>query len=174
MTTDSSQDPAIDTVPEERAKQLKERIYVTFTSLATVLVLLSHASEIDAAQAALTLTIVVLGTLLAVFVADFVSHLAVHGDLPTRKELTQMVRASFGSFAAIVLPLFLIGLSAFDVVGLGEALLAATVVLLLTLVVVGYIAVRRVQIPIWHKLIILLSELVLGIVVVLLELLAHQ
>lgn len=173
VTTESGADPVVTPGSEERAEQLKERIYVTFTSLVTVLILLSNGAEIDAGQAALTLIIVVLGTLLAVFLADFVSHLAVHGLMPTRKKLAQMVRASFGSFAAVALPLVLIGLSAFGVIGLATALVAATVVLLLTLVVVGYVAVRRVHIPIWQKLVVLLSEMLLGIVVVVLELLAH-
>ena len=74
----------------ERAERLKERVYITFTALAVVLALQSHAES--AARATVTLLIAVVGTLLAVFVADIVSHLAVHAALPTSRELRHMLR----------------------------------------------------------------------------------
>ena len=62
----------------------------------------SHAES--AARATVTLLIAVVGTLLAVFVADIVSHLAVHAALPTSRELRHMLRVSFGSLGALALP----------------------------------------------------------------------
>jgi purine-cytosine permease-like protein len=105
-----------------RAEALKERVYVTFTGLAVVLTLESHSETLTAGEAASTLTITVIGTLLAVFVADLVSHVAVHAKTPTRPELRHMARVSFGAFGAIVFPL-----------------------IFMTLVLVGYLAVRRVS-----------------------------
>lgn len=157
----------------ERAELLKERIYVTFTSLAVTMTLLSHAEEVTPGSAALTLVIAVVGTLLAVFVADFISHLAVHSALPSRRELAHMARVSFGSAGTIVLPLVLMGLAAAGVLEVDDALRVSTIVLLLTLVAVGYLAVRRARMPAWLKLVVLFAEVVLGVTIVALELLAH-
>src|SRR4051812_50082596 len=80
----------------ERAERLRERIYVTFTSLAVVLTLRAHVEELSAGRAALTLVIVVSGTLLAVLVADFVSHLMVHEKLPSEREFRHMLAGVVG------------------------------------------------------------------------------
>ena len=80
--------------PEQRAEVLKERIYITFTSLAVVLALASHADELQAGEAARTLLIAVIGTLLAVFVADLVAYITVHAVLPDRAELAHMASVS--------------------------------------------------------------------------------
>jgi hypothetical protein len=162
------------TLPAERAELLKERIYVTFTSFAVTLTLLSHADEVTPGSAALTLVIAVVGTLLAVFVADFISHLAVHSALPSRSQFAHMGRVSFGSAGTIVLPLLLMGLAAVGLLEVDAALRVSTIVLLLTLVAVSYLAVRRATMPAWLKLVVLLAELVLGVAIVGLELLAHR
>lgn len=159
---------------EHRAEALKERVYVTFTSLAVVLAMQSHSEEaLSPGQAATTLSITVVGTLLAVFVADFVSHLAVHASTPTRSELRDMIRVSFGAFGAVVLPLVFIGFAALGSWSIDSALRAATIALIMTLVVVGYLAVRRVKMAWWKRVVVLGAEFVLGLAVVGLELLAH-
>lgn len=156
-----------------RAEALKERVYVTFTALAVVLALQSHAESLTAGEAATTLVITVVGTLLAVFVADLVSHLAVHAKTPTRPELSQMARTSFGAFAAIVLPLIFIGLAAVGRWPIETSLRASTTALIAALVLIGYLAVRRVEMARWKKLLALGAEFALGLAVVALELLAH-
>ncbi|MBG0565516.1 hypothetical protein [Actinoplanes aureus] len=45
--------------------------------------------------------------------------------------------------------------------------------LVASLIVIGYLAVRRVRLPVWQKLIVLFAEFALGAAVVVLELLAH-
>ena len=80
----------------QRAASLKERVYISFTSLAVVLALRSHADETTPAAAAATLTIVVVGSLLGIFVADLLSHLTVHAKLPSGPELHHMVAVSTG------------------------------------------------------------------------------
>lgn len=156
-----------------RAEQLKERVYVTFTSLAVVLALRSHASETTAGEAATTLTIAVVGTLLAVFVADFVSHVAVHEAMPTRAEMGHMVGVSASALGVLVVPLVLILLAGLDVLTVAGALLGASIALIASLVAVGFLAVRRVRLPIGQRLVVLLAEAVLGAAVIGLELLAH-
>jgi hypothetical protein len=159
--------------PEERAAALKERIYVTFTALAVVLALRSHGGEVGASETITTLLITVVGTLLAVTVADFVSHLVAHAQLPTRSELARMLRTTLGAFGAVVLPLVFVGFAVAGSWSVDAALRASTIALVVTLGVVGYIAVRRVRIPFWQKVLLLLGEVAVGGLVIALELLAH-
>jgi fatty acid desaturase len=98
---------------EARAERLKVRVYITFTALATVLAL--RAGEQSAHAVAILLVIVVFGTLLAVFVADVVSHIVVHATLPDRRQLRHMAKVSFGALGAVVLPFVFRGLAVVDV-----------------------------------------------------------
>jgi hypothetical protein len=112
------------------------------------------------------------GTLLAVFVADVVSHIAVHAALPTSPELRHMVRVSFGAVGAVVLPFVFLAAAAGGW-ELEKALRASSIALVASLVVIAYVAVRRVQLPLWQRLLVLLAEFALGLLVLALELLAH-
>lgn len=158
---------------EGRAERLKERVYVTFTSLAVVLALASHAHDTTPGEAVTTLLIAVVGTLLAVFVADFVSHIAAHEAMPTSDELRHMAAVSMGAITVLVLPLVFLGLAALDVWTVLGALRASAVALIVSLVAIGFLAVRRVKLPLGQRLIVLLAEAVLGLAVIGLELLAH-
>lgn len=170
-TSSEPTEPATSTT--QRADRLKERIYVTFTSLAVVLALASRADELRPSSAALTLSITVVGTLLAVFVADLIAHILVHAQLPSRGELAHMIRVSSGSLGVLVLPLVFIGLAAIGRWELARALRAGAIALSVTLAVMGYLAARRVQLPTRYRIVVLFAEFALGIVVIALELLAH-
>ncbi|MGW5240041.1 hypothetical protein ACWEOW_14005 [Monashia sp. NPDC004114] len=156
-----------------RAETLKERIYVTFTSLAVVLALGSHADEVTPGSAAATLAITVTGTLLAVFVADVVAHIAVHASLPSADEFRHMLRVSIGSISVIALPLIFLAFAGAGVWETERALRASTYALGASLIAIGYLAVRRVRLPLRQRLIVLFAEFGLGVAVVLVELLAH-
>ena len=158
---------------EQRAEQLKERVYITFTALAVVLALRADVAHETVAGAAFTLTVAVVGTLLAVFVADVVAHITVHEALPSRAELRHMTVVVLGAAETLVIPLLIIALAALDVLTLDVALTASVVVLVVTLVAVGYLAVRRLRLPLGQRLLVLLAESALGLAVVGLELLAH-
>src|SRR3954464_13732562 len=93
--TDAGARSGVSEDAESRAEALKERVYLTFTALAVVLALRAHAQSV--AEAALTLLIAVLGTLLGVFLADRVAHIAVHAVLPTGPQLRHMLRISLGA-----------------------------------------------------------------------------
>ena len=162
------------TQAEQRAEVLKERIYITFTSLAIVLALSSHAAELSSGSIATTLLIGVGGTLLAVFVADLVAYIAVHAQLPHRAELSHMVSVSTRALGVVVLPLIFVGLAAVGVWDVPRALRASTVVLIASLVAIGYLAARRVTLRMPDRLVVLFAEFVLGLAVVLLEVLAHH
>lgn len=158
---------------EQRAEQLKERIYVTFTALAVVLALRADVAHLTAAGAAANLSIAVVATLLAVFVADVVAHITSHAALPTRAELAHMVHVVVGALGVLVLPVVFIGVAAVGRWSLDAALRAAAIALVVTLVAVGYLAVRRLRLPLVQRLLVLLAEFALGLLVVALELLAH-
>jgi hypothetical protein len=160
--------------PEERAAQLKERVYVTFAALAVVLTLRSHGEEVAAGVAATTLLITVGGTLLAVLLADVVSHLVAHAAVPTAAQARHMVATCTQALGVLVLPMIFLAVAA------GEggwtvdgALQASTVALVASLGAVAWLAVRRVPLPPRQKLLVLAAEIVLGTAVVGLELLAH-
>jgi hypothetical protein len=158
--------------PEERADRLKERVYVTFAALAVVLTLRSHG-DVTAGVAATTLVITVGGTLLAVLLADVVSHIAVHASLPTAAEARHMVAVCTGALGVLVLPMVFVGVAGSGAWTVDGALRASTIALVASLGVVGWLAVRRVALPRWQKLLVLVAEVALGVAVVALELLAH-
>ncbi|ASW54342.1 hypothetical protein [Plantactinospora sp. KBS50] len=154
-----------------RAGRLKERVYLTFAALAVVLALASH--EVSAGEALLTLVVTVTGTLLAVLVADVVSHIVVHATLPDERELRGMLRTSFGASGAVYLPLLFVAFAVSGRWSVALALRASTIALVSALVVIGYLAIRRLRLPTRQKLVVLLAEFVLGAAVVALERLAH-
>ncbi|HEY0189464.1 MAG TPA: hypothetical protein VGC67_18430 [Cellulomonas sp.] len=160
--------------PDERADRLKERVYVTFAALAVVLTLRSHVEETTGRAALATLLITVGGTLLAVLLADLVSHMAVHATWPTTAQLRHMLRVSLGSVAAVATPLVLLALAVGGVLRVDAALRAATITLLVALGAVGWLAVRRVPMTVWQRVVALTGELVPGSAVVALELAAHH
>lgn len=155
----------------QRAARLKERVYVTFTALALVLALRLH--EEAAAEALVTLAIGVLGTLLAVFVADVVSHVAVHAALPDARELRNFAQTSFGALGVLVLPLVFLVLAVASFWEADTALRASSFALVSALVVIAFLAVRRVRLPAWQKLVVLFAEFILGVLVIALEFVAH-
>jgi hypothetical protein len=168
--TDAGAGGGVSDDAETRAEALKERVYLTFTALAVVLALRAHTESV--AEAALTLLIAVLGTLLAVFLADVVSHIAVHAVLPTRHQLTHMLRISLGAIGAVVLPFVFLAIAARGW-ELDKALRASGIALVASLIVIAYVAVRRVRLPLWQRLLVLVAEFALGLLVLALELLAH-
>ena len=155
-----------------RAAHLKERIYLTFAALAVVITLSSHGHA-TAGQSATTLIVTVLGTLLAVFTADLVSHLVVHGCLFTRAELRHAVGSSFGALSTVVLPFIFLGVAALEVWSTEAALRASAIALLASLIVIGWVAVRRIPLTWFQRLIALGAEAALGLAVIGLQVLAH-
>jgi len=151
----------------------KERVYATFTGLALVLVV-ANAEHPTAARAFLVLALGVLGITAAGFVADVVSHLAVHREFPAAAEWRILLRVAGGALGTAVVPLVLIALAWLDVWSVEGALRAATVVYIVTLAVIGWFAVRRSKLAWWQQLVALGVLLVLGFAVIGLQTLAHS
>jgi len=157
---------------EERAERLKEEIYLIFTALAVVIVLDSHGDATPGA-ALRTLALTTAGTLLAVFVADIVSHIAVHARILHRDELRRALAVSVGAVGAVALPFLFLGLAMAGVWEVGSALKASKIALIAALIAVGWVAVRRVRMRWWQRMIVLGAEALLGLAVIGLEILAH-
>jgi hypothetical protein len=172
---DHSADPGegVTESAERRAGRLRERVYVTFTALAVILALNSHAGEVSVRGAALTLAITVLGTVTAAFTAELISHVVTHATLPDRDELRYLATTCLQALTVIVLPLAFLGLAGIGSWELHRSLRAGSTVLIVTLAAIGYLGVRRARIAPWQKFLLLLVLVALGLLVVVLELLAH-
>jgi len=155
-----------------RADHLKERIYLTFAALAVVITLSTHG-HVSAGEAATTLIVTVMGTLLAVFTADVISHIVVHGRLFTRPELRHAIGSSFGALSTVALPFVFLGFAALGVWEVGSALRASAIALLVSLIVIGWVAVRRIPLAWYQRIVALGAEAVLGLAVIGLQVLAH-
>ena len=158
---------------QRRSEVLKERVYVTFTALAMTVGFERDAEHTTAGGAGLMLLLTVVGTLLAVFVADVTAHMVRHSSLPSRSELGHLMYVSFGSLSVIVVPFALLGLSALGVIGVSAALRAIAVVLVTTLIGVILFAVRRLKVTPWLKILVLAIMAALGLAVLGIELAVH-
>lgn len=159
---------------EQRAELLKERIYISFTSLAVLLAMSSHSHTLEPSEALTTLLITNAGTLLAVFLADVIAGIAIQERLPTSAELKHKMRVSFGAIGAVIAPIIFLAVSVFGGWSLQVGLRAAAIALVVGLVVVTRIAIKRVKLPAWMKLLVLSAAAILGVAVIALELLAHE
>lgn len=92
---------------------------------------------------------------------------------PPGGELAYLVRTSSQALAVIVLPLVFLALAAVGPWDLARALRTSSTVLIVTLAAIGYLGVRRARIVLRQKIVLMLVLVALGILVVLLELLAH-
>lgn len=157
---------------QQRSEALKERIYITSTALAVTI-----AYERDAHPttrgAALTLLATVLGTLLAVFVADVVAHMVKDNALPTRKQLAHLGYVSLGSSGVVLVPLAILGISAAGWIGVATALRAIATALALTLIAVTLLAVWTTRLEPWLKALAVAIIAGLGLAALAMELAVH-
>jgi hypothetical protein len=158
---------------EEQAEALKERVYATFTGLAIVLVQLSNVEHLTATRATLTLLVGIVAITAAGFAANVLAHLAVHAAFPDGAEFGRMVRIAGSALASAGVPIILLALAAFGVFELEPALRAASLVGIVTLGLIGLVAVLRTHVAWWKQLIALSALMALGLGVILLQLLAH-
>ncbi|WP_018772494.1 hypothetical protein [Arthrobacter sp. 131MFCol6.1] len=139
-----------------------------------MLALRSHADETTPGAAAATLSIVVIGSLLGILVADLLSHLTVHSQLPTREQLRRMTAVSASGLGVLVVPLLLLAGAGLGLWTTAVALAWAIVVLVASLGIAGFLAIRRLEIPLRYKTAIMFAEVVLSLVVIGFELVAHN
>jgi len=158
---------------EHAAAGLRERIYVAFVSLAVLLTLSGYGEHVTAAAAATSLVVTAVATVTTAFAADLITHLAVHASLPDRRQTMISLATSVRALVTVLVPLALFGLAALGAWDVSTALTVASLVLAVTLGVVGWLAVRRTPIARWKKLLTLGFLVLLGLLVVVLKLLTH-
>ena len=159
--------------PQQLVPYLRERIYVSFIGLAVLLAIDAHGEETDSMAVVTSLLIAAVGAGLAGLISEIVAHLAVKGNLPDAAEMRFLVRVSAGALATVILPVVIL---LFAVLGVIPATLALTIsvwVMAITLGAIGYIAVFRASLAWWKKLAVFAGLLLFGLLVVLVQLLAH-
>lgn len=165
------------TASAARARQLvpylKERVYVSFISLAVLLALGAHPADTTPSTALGALLVAAIGAGLAGLVSEIIAHLAVHEHLPSRAETARLVAVSGGALATVALPAVVLLLSLAGLVPIAIALNLAVAVLALTLGAVGLLSVVRSKLPWYTKLGVFFVLFVLGVIVIAVQLLAH-
>lgn len=155
------------------ALYFKERIYATFTGLAILLVVGSSGHP-DPQHATLALILGVIGIVVAGFVADVISHLAVHQHLPTGRDLRILLRIAGGALSTVIVPGILLALAWAGVLDLEAAIRASVIVYIVTLGLVGWFAVRRSLLPWWKQLIVLAGLILLAFAAIGIQILAKS
>ena len=159
--------------PEHAVMYFKERIYATFTGLAIVLVvtangnlgsrsrrLRSHPGSAGDHRGRLRVQ----------------HHLPPGGasEFPSGREVVILLGVSGSALSTMLTPLILLALVAVDVLTIDAALMASIVVYVVTLGLIGWFAVRRSKIVWWQQVLALAMLMVLGLLVVVLQTLAHS
>lgn len=158
---------------ETVTKYLKERVYATFTGLAIVLVLTADVEHHDATGALFSLVVGVAGITLAGLVAEMIAHLAAHGAFPDERGWHTMLRIAWGSLLTVATPTILLVLAVFDVMELQTSLRVSAIVYLVTLGLIGWFAVRRARLSIGQQFVALAALVLLGVLVIGVQVLAH-
>ncbi|QKJ20855.1 hypothetical protein [Microbacterium hominis] len=164
-------------LPPDREREafvayFKERVYATFTGLAIVLVVASEGHAAGA-HAFFALVLGVIGVTAAGFASDVIALLAVHREFPRRRAFSVLGRIAAGALSTLLVPAVLIALGWMEIIRLDAALRASAYVYLVTLAVIGWLAVRRARLVWWKQLVALGILVALGGTVILLQTLAH-
>ena len=155
------------------AARVRERVYVTFAVLAVLLTLNLHPENLTAGSAAVSMAITTGGTVVAAFVAEVIAHLAVHAELARGATLKHMASTSLGTVTVIIVPLLLLGCAGLEWWNVRTALLWGAGVLVASLVVIGWLGLRRTRIAWWQKLLALVMLAGASSLVIAVKLLAH-
>jgi fatty acid desaturase len=166
-------DDATDEERREAGNRLRERIYATFTALAVLVALSSHAHAPDALTVLWTLIVSVCGVLLAGLASDLVAHMIVHNTLPSAREFRQIVAVAGRALGVIGLPAIVLVLAALGIIDVDLAVTIATVSLIVALAVIALIAVAHTGLSFWKRVIVLAGIVALGVAVLLVEQLVH-
>lgn len=159
--------------PEVAAEHLRERVYGTVAVLASLVTLVDPGHDGTALSAAVAVAVTVVSLWLASLFADVTSHLATHGTPPPSVLLRSLLSSRSEILATAVTPLLLLGAAGLGWWELGTALAWAAAAQVLTLAVVGLLAVRRARISWPAKVLVVAAEVGLGLLVVGVKLLAH-
>ncbi|MGD9526137.1 hypothetical protein [Pseudonocardia sp.] len=163
-----------DDPPEATAAVLRERIYGGIACLSTLLVLARHVEDVESAWTAFADVAIATGALYAAsLLADYVAHVAAHGQGPRGADAVAALRASGQILQASAVPLLLLALAGVGIIGTAGALRAGVWVSVVTLGLFALLAARRTMLPWWQRAVLVAALLGLGALVVALKTLAH-
>jgi hypothetical protein len=164
--------PGEEKVPaHERAAVLRERVYITFTAIA-VLVVLRH-EHADVRDAAVTLLIAVLGSIAAGLFAEILSHGLVYQRRIYKDDWKHMFNVAGAGLVVLVPPMFMLFFARVEVIPLEWALRIGLLLLASSLAVFGLQAFKPIPMPPWRKMLGLAGLVAAAYGVVGIELLAH-
>lgn len=153
-------------------KYFKERVYATFTGLAVVLVV-AAGQHPEPAHLLPTLLLSVVGIVAAGFVSDVIAHLAVHRALPAPREWYLLARIASGGLGTVVAPALVLLAALWEIVPDDASLTAVLGIYIVTLAVIGWLAVRRSRLVWWLQVLVLLVLVAFGFAVIGIQALAH-
>lgn len=166
-----------DGTPEQERREagdrLRERIYVTFTSLAVLVAVGSHGEHLDPVTVVWTLVVSVVGVVLAGLASDLVAHMIAHNTLPSGRELRHLVAVASRALGVLAVPVIALVLAGFGLLTPRGAMITAIASLIASLAVIVLVAVRRTRLALWKRVVVLVAIVALGVVVIFLEQLAH-
>ena len=153
---------------------LRERLYGAISCLATLAVLARYTTENTSPWFRILDVAVATGGLWAASLfADFVAHLSVYGQAPSRRETWRMLQASGQIVQAAVIPTAVLAAAGIGLLAPYTAMWVAMWALVAELGLIALFAVRKTQLRWWQKLstgVILAS---FGAVVLVIKMLAH-
>ena len=157
--------------PHERAAVLRERVYVTFTAIA-VLIVLRH-EHVEVRDAAGTLLIAVLGTITAGLLSEIISHGLVYQRRIEARDWRHMLSVAGAGLAVLVVPMAVLLLARVGAISLELSLRLGLLLLATSLAGFGFQAFRPIPVPPWRKVLGLAGLVAAAYGVVAIELLAH-
>lgn len=134
----------------------------------------AEEGAVEALPSIATIALTAFGTVLTVFVADVIAHMTAYNALPSKSVVTHMAQVGFGALTVVIAPILMLALSLAGVLELTTALAVGSRILIITLGVVTFIAVRRLRVPGWQKLLALVTTVALGLLVLVVELAIHH
>lgn len=153
---------------------LRERLYGAISCLATLAVLSRHAyADTDAWELVLDVALASGGLWAASLLADWVSHLAVHGQGPRGSDALGVFRASGQILAAATAPVLVLVAAGLGWLGTDVALDIAQWLLVAGLGLIALLALRRTKLVWWQRLLTIGVLAGLGVMVIAIKTLAH-
>jgi hypothetical protein len=167
-------EPADEAALEHVVALLRERLYGAISCLATLAVLSRHAyADTDAWELVLDVALASGGLWAASLLADWVSHLAVHGKGPRGKDALDVLRASGQILAAATAPVLVLVAAGLGWLGTDVALDIAQWLLVAGLCVIALLALRRTKLAWWQRFLTIGVLAGLGVIVIAIKTWAH-
>ena len=157
----------------EGAERLRERVYGAVSVIAALAATLYANKSQGAGSVVVTLADTVGALFLASLFADVTAHVAEHQAPPDRAIIRSLLKSRSQILAAAALPIVLLVAAGLGWWQLSTAIGWAVAAEIATLGGVGVLAVRGTTLPLAVKTAVVLAEVLLGLLIVAVKVLAH-